>query len=243
MATPNEHLSPDTTLADLATRHPGAIPVLEGLGLDYCCGGQRPLGVAAAALVLDWTQVRAYVEAAIETAPASRVSWSEATLSELIAHILDRFHAALRVNLPLLALMGEQVVAAHGERHPEVREVASVFAGLRAELDAHMMEEEHVLFPFVEQLELGLGHQHPMLGHIASPIGVKEREHEGAGALLVTLRRLTSGYAVPADACATFRGYYDLLAKVERDLHQHIHLENNVLFPRVVGLETRVMRA
>jgi len=137
--------------------------------------------------------------------------------------------------------MGEKVVNAHGDGHPEVRRVASTFAALRTELESHMMKEEHVLFPFVEQLESGLGHRHPMLGHIASPIAMMEREHDDAGAALASLRAMTSSHTAPLDGCATFRGYYDQLAVLERELHEHIHLENNILFPRAAALEARVM--
>jgi regulator of cell morphogenesis and NO signaling len=103
------------------------------------------------------------------------------------------------------------------------------------------MKEEHVLFPFVEQLESGLGPRHPMLGHISSPIAMMEQEHDSAGAALAALRAATSSYTAPPDGCTTFKGYYEQLAVLERELHEHIHLENNILFPRAVALEARVM--
>lgn len=238
-------ISPADTVAAVALRHPGVIPVFERLGIDYCCGGGRSLQDAVADRQLDWESVKAQIQRARDASSGEDAppSWTDASLSQLIAHILDRYHQKLREDLPLLSGMGNKVVAAHGDHHPEVREVASVFAGLRDELDSHMMKEEHVLFPFIEQLETGMGHRHPMFGHIASPIGVMRHEHDSAGVALARLRELTSGYETPADGCTTFRAYYENLARIERDLHEHIHLENNVLFPRAEALEARVLKS
>lgn len=238
-------ISPADTVAAVALRHPGVIPVFEQLGIDYCCGGGRSLQDAVAARQLDWESVKAQIQWALDASSGDDASssWTDASLSELIAHILDRYHQKLREDLPLLSGMGGKVVNAHGDRHPETRETASVFAGLQAELESHMMKEEHVLFPFIEQLETGTGHRHPMIGHIASPIGVMRHEHDSAGTALARLRELTSGYQTPADGCTTFHAYYDGLARVERDLHEHIHLENNVLFPRAEALEAQVLRS
>lgn len=235
-------VSADTIIGELATHYPNAIPVLERLGLDYCCGGQRRLGNAVAEAGLEWPSVAAQLDEALALDEAKdSPSWAEASLVELMVHILERYHAKLREDLPMLSGMGEKVVSAHGGRHPELRDVLSVFADLRAELDSHLMKEEQILFPFIEQLEAGLGSRHPMLGHIASPIAVMTREHDSAGAALGKLRAITSTYAVPDDGCSTFRGYYWGLATLERELHEHIHLENNVLYPRAQELEARVL--
>jgi regulator of cell morphogenesis and NO signaling len=234
---------PESTVGDVVARHPETLPVFERLGIDYCCGGGRRLDEAASASGLGWQDVSAQVGAAIAASAGSKTepSWADAHLTDLMGHIVARYHEKLRELLPMLSQMGDKVVAAHGDRHPEVRRVASTFAALRTELESHMMKEEHVLFPFVEQLESGLGHRHPMLGHIASPIAMMEREHDNAGAALASLRATTSSYTAPPDGCTTFRGYYDQLAVLERELHEHIHLENNILFPRAAALEVRVM--
>lgn len=243
MTAPDGRVSPEATIADVVTRYPATIPVFERLGIDYCCGGKRPLGAAVADKGLDWQAVGSLIEAAVSPVAAQEApaSWSDASLTDLIAHILDRYHARLREDLPRLSAMGEKVINAHGERHPEVRDVAQVYAGLRAELESHMVKEEHILFPFIEQLEAGAGDRHPLLGRASSPIAVMEAEHDSAGAALARLRTLTSDHRVPPDGCATFRGYYDGLAALERDLHAHIHLENNVLFPRALALEARIL--
>ena len=232
-------LSPDVTVADLAVRYPAAIPVLERLGIDYCCGGNRPLRAAVAEKGLDWTSVEAQIEPALRTDDATAGVGD--SLSTLTAFIVDHYHAKLRDDLPRLTTMGQKVINAHSERHPELRDVATVLGELRAELESHMLKEERILFPFIEDLDLGAGTRHPMLGHIASPIAVMEHEHERAGSALAQLRALTSSYAVPSDGCATYRAYYEGLASLERDLHEHIHLENNILFPRAQALEAEVM--
>ena len=236
-------ISPDTTVGDIVTRHPGTLPVFERLGIDYCCGGGRRLDEAASASGVGWQEVAAQIEAALAESADSpaQPSWADAPLADLIGHIVGRYHGKLRELMPMLSQMGDKVINAHGDRHPEVRDVASTFAGLRNELESHMMKEEHVLFPFIEQLESGLGHRHPMLGHISSPIAMMKQEHDSAGAALITLRTATASYISPPDGCTTFRGYYDHLAVLERELHEHIHLENNILFPRAAALEARVM--
>jgi regulator of cell morphogenesis and NO signaling len=236
-------ISPESTVGDVVARHPETLPVFERLGIDYCCGGGRRLDEAASASGLGWPEVAAQIGAALAgaaDAPA-QTSWADTPLTDLMGHIVERYHGRLRDLLPMLSQMGDKVINAHGDRHPEVREVASTFAALRNELEAHMMKEEHVLFPFIEQLESGLGHRHPMLGHISSPIAMMEKEHDSAGAALAALRTATSSYTAPPDGCTTFKGYYEQLAVLERELHEHIHLENNILFPRAVALEGRVM--
>ena len=236
-------ISPDMTVGDIVTRHPATLPVFERLGIDYCCGGGRRLDEAASAIGLGWQEVSAHIGAALaEPADApAQPSWANAPLTDLMGHIVDRYHGKLRELMPMLSQMGEKVINAHGDRHPEVRDVAATFTGLRNELESHMMKEEHVLFPFIEQLESGLGHRHPMLGHISSPIAMMMQEHDSAGAALATLRAATASYTAPPDGCTTFTGYYGQLAVLERELHEHIHLENNILFPKAAALESRVM--
>lgn len=238
-----EAISPDITVGDIVARYPGALPVFERLGIDYCCGGGRRLDEAASASGVGWQEVAAQIGAALAAAADSpaQPSWADAPLTDLMGHIVGRYHGKLRELMPMLSQMGDKVINAHGERHPEVRDVASTFAGLRNDLESHMMKEEHVLFPFIEQLESGLGHRHPMLGHISSPIAMMMQEHDGAGAALATLRTATASYTSPPDGCTTFTGYYDQLAVLERELHEHIHLENNILFPRAAALEARVI--
>ena len=154
---------------------------------------------------------------------------------------MDRYHADLRAELPRLSQMAAKVLDAHGPRHAEMADLAMTFRGLREELESHMVKEERVLFPYVERLETLSAHGQRLssspFGSIQAPIGMMEHEHDIAARALARLREITNAYTPPADACNTFRGLYHGLAELEKALHEHIHLENNVLFPRATKLE------
>jgi regulator of cell morphogenesis and NO signaling len=164
----------------------------------------------------------------------------------LIERILGRHHNYLRVHLPQLDSMMARVVAAHSARHEELLSVREVFGGLQGELLTHMMKEERVLFPFIIELEQaaqdGRAAAEFHCGSVGNPIAVMEDEHASAGQALWLIRRLTDGYRPPGDACETYRALLAGLKELEADLHLHIHLENNVLFPRAAALESS-MRA
>jgi regulator of cell morphogenesis and NO signaling len=228
-------------VADLAIERPGRIPVLEAFGLDYCCGGKRPLEQACRAAGLDPHEVAAALERGDRETDAAgepdSVDWSEKTLAELIDDIVTRHHHLLRRELPRLTDLVARVREAHGDRHPELTKVGGQFAALRAELESHMAKEENILFPLIREMEAT---RDPAAGHcgsVANPIGVMEMEHDQAGEALQNLRTWTDGYRPPEDACPTYRALLSGLADLERDLHLHIHKENNLLHPRALELE------
>lgn len=234
--TTQPEIAPETFIAKLATRHPGTIRVFQRHGIDFCCKGGRPLSEACAEKGLAFEGLRdELAEAAAGPGDDAR-DWNEAPLGELIDYIVARYHERLREELPRLDAMAARVLLVHGEKHPEtLPALAATFQGLRAELESHMMKEEHVLFPAVREIEAGGGAERG--AWLSAPIAMMEHEHEDAGQALAELRRLTEGYQPPAGACTTFRGLYHGLAELETDLHHHIHLENNVLFPRAARLE------
>jgi len=143
--------------------------------------------------------------------------------------------------VPLIA----KVLGVHGRNHPELKQIQSLFHGLGDELTMHMMKEERMLFPYIEQLEAAMepgGHPAiPMFGTVQNPVRMMMMEHDFAGHALHRMREITGGYAAPADACVSYQTLYKTLQEFERDLHQHIHLENNILFPRAIGLELRAL--
>jgi regulator of cell morphogenesis and NO signaling len=159
----------------------------------------------------------------------------------LVAHIQGTHHVYTREAIARIPRLIEKVVAAHGANHPELRRIETVFAGLAQELAMHMMKEEMVLFPHVVRMEeaslAGEPALPPPFGTVRNPVRMMEHEHDSAGAALRELRSLSSDYSAPADGCLTYRTLYGAMAEFEADLHQHIHLENNVLFPRAVELE------
>lgn len=237
-------IEPRMTVADIATQQPTTIRVFERRRIDFCCGGRRPLADACLEHGLQLADVMAELEAAVAgTAPPAR-SWAAASLAEITEHILRRYHDTLREELPRLERMMDKVLDVHRGRHSELRPVADAFVSLRGELVPHMAKEEQVLFPYVLRLE-GLAAAGERLvgspfGSVENPIRVMEADHEQVGRTLALLRGLTDGYLAPPDACNTFRGLYHGLGELERELHEHIHLENNVHFPRAVELEAKL---
>ena len=228
-------ITPEMFIAKLATRHPGTIRVFQQHGIDFCCQGGRPLAAACEEKGIAFETLRDELAAAAAGPAGETRDWDEAPLGELIDHILDRYHQRLREDLPRLDAMAAKVLSVHGEKHPEtLPALAATVQALRAELESHMLKEEQVLFPAVRALEEGGGAPAPWL---SAPIAMMEDEHDVAARALAELRRLTGAFQPPAGACTTFRGLYHGLAELESDTHRHIHLENNVLFPRAARLE------
>jgi regulator of cell morphogenesis and NO signaling len=239
-------ITPDTHVADVAAENPATLRVFERFGIDFCCGGRRPLAQVCAEKQVTFGELRTALEAAGERA-GTEMPAADAELGEIIRFVVGKYHADLRLELPRLSAMAAKVLEAHGARFPAVLpELAEVFTGLREELELHMMKEERVLFPYLERLEglsrAGRTAPAPPFGSIEAPIAMMEHEHESAGRALARLRELTAGYVPPEGACNTFRGLYHGLEELEKALHEHIHLENNVLFPRAARLEQELRR-
>lgn len=234
----------DVTVAEVASAFPATIRVFQEHAIDFCCGGQRPLGQACAERGLTFEALRDALERALAGAPRDQPSWNDVALAALMKHIVARYHVTLRSELPRLAGMLRKVVDVHGARHPEVVRLASVYAALDGDLMPHLMKEEQVLFPFVARLEdaatTGRPSEPGPCGSVRHPIRAMEAEHELVAEMLGELRALSTGFTPPADACNTFRGLYHGLGDLERELHEHIHLENNVLHRRALSLEARV---
>jgi len=235
------------TVREYAIETPQTIPVFEKLGIDYCCGGNRPLDEACASANLDFDQVLRSLENAIkEPARPSDRELRSGSLAELISHIVRTHHVFVRAQIPEIERLIEKVYSKHGPNHPELGKIRSIFHGLGEELMAHLMKEENILFPYVERMEESVVQHDPILpppfGTVANPVRMMEHEHDDAGAALRALRAESHDYTPPPDACTTFRAMYTALASFEKDLHQHIHLENNVLFPKALEMETTHQR-
>lgn len=226
------------TLADLVTERPTRAAVLDRLGLDYCCHGQRSLDEACTEAGLGTVDVLRELDVDGDDA---REPWEVMTPIDLAAHIVATHHAYLRRELPALTPLADKVLAVHGDRHPEFGRVRDLVVEVCAELEPHLDKEERVLFPAIHHIASGKADL--PFGTVANPIRVMMLEHEQAGELLAQLRTVTLGYTVPDDGCASFRSLYDRLAAIELDTHLHIHKENNVLFPAVIALERRPIGA
>jgi regulator of cell morphogenesis and NO signaling len=217
---------------------PNTSRVFESFQIDYCCGGGKSLGQACADRRLDPRQVLTELEAAMFDAhgePAEH--WITAPLAALCDHIQETHHAYLKAELPRLQAIIDKVVKAHGSNHPELKYLQRAFSELIAELTPHMFKEERVLFPAIRKLEHAATTLHFPFGSIVNPIRMMEHEHDSAGNALERIRRVTNEYTVPEGACNTYRAMLDGLHRLELDMHQHVHKENNILFPRAIELE------
>ncbi|MFB3825562.1 MAG: iron-sulfur cluster repair di-iron protein [Bryobacteraceae bacterium] len=237
------NLTATQTVGEIAAQYPATVRVFQKHQIDFCCGGKLPLKDACEKQGIVVDGLLAELGDALAPAAGNAVDWNAAPLTGLIAHILSTHHEYLKAELPRLTEMVNKVMNVHGERHPEVIQAGAVFFALRDELGSHMMKEEMVLFPLIERLEnaarSGVAALPSHCGSVQNPIRVMVYEHDNAGAALEQMRSLSGNYTAPQDACNTFRAMYHGLEELEADLHQHIHLENNILFPRAVALEQR----
>jgi regulator of cell morphogenesis and NO signaling len=235
---------PNQTVREIAIEHPTTVRIFESLGIDYCCGGKRTLNDAcerAGVSVQCALDLLATVE---EAAPVDVANWAGASAGELIGHIVGRHHNYVRSESPRLVIMLDKDVSRHGQEHPELASIRDLFGALTQELSAHMLKEENILFPCFEQMESAIsrGADPPpaVFGSVETPISRMLADHDDAGELLAEMRGLFSGYRVPDSACPTYGAFYHGLEEFERDLHHHVHLENNILFPRALHMEQRV---
>ena len=232
----------EKTVRDLVLESPAAARVFESLGIDYCCGGQQTLAQACQAAAVPVAEV----EASLSAAPAAQdaTDWRTAPLAGLIAHIRNTHHRYVRSEIARLTPLFEKVVSVHGKNHPELLAMRGSFIPLAQELTTHLMKEEAILFPYIVRLEEAAVEKAPVVpppfGTVRNPVAMMVHEHDDAGEALRALRHASQGYAPPPDACLSFQTLYQALAAFEADLHQHIHLENNILFPRAIQLETSV---
>ena len=229
------------TVRDIALEQPSSIRVFERHGIDYCCGGRKPLEEACASANVEVAALIAELEAANAVPQQPQEDWATRPLGDLCAHIVATHHSYVRNELPRLAVLAVKVVNRHGAKREELPAIQSRLAQLDEELTQHLAKEEIVLFPYVATLESALAagapKPHSCFGRVANPIALMTQEHDGAGVLLVEIRALSSNFTTPEDSCPTYRAFYRGLEEFERDLHQHIHLENNILFPRAITLE------
>jgi regulator of cell morphogenesis and NO signaling len=232
------------TIGQLVAESPSRSRVFEKLEIDYCCGGKRTLDEVCREKGLDpdtvYRLLQAFDAAAgVETA-APEKDWLHAPLTELCDHIERTHHAYLKEELPRLAELVAKVARVHGDHQPHLRQVEQIFNAFFGELHQHMQKEECVLFPMVRELEKAKHLPAFHCGTVENPIQVMELEHEHAGNALFDMRNLTSGFTPPAEACNSYRAMLQRLAHLEHDMHQHVHKENNILFPRAAALEKKL---
>jgi len=235
----------ETKVKDIALADPSARHVLEDARVDYCCGGGKSLQEACVHAGVDGQEILKQLRENSQHVNPSDANWTASPLSDLTAHIKSEHHkyvreAILRIN-PLL----EKVKAKHGEHHPELAEIETSFHAVGREMIMHMQKEEQILFPYIEALDRAANGkgilEPPFFQTVRNPIHAMMKEHEAAGDLVRQICKASAEYAAPADACTSYKALLQELHQFELDLHQHVHLENNILFPRAAELESAVV--
>ena len=228
---------------DVVLDLPQATRVFEKLKIDYCCGGDKPLSEACALAGIEVQNLERMLEEAGRAGPKENGSldFQTSSLSDLIGYILEKHHVYTKEEMGRLTALIEKVIGAHGQNHSELREVGKLFQDLCADLTPHMFKEEQILFPYILEMERATQQKRSApfapFGTVNNPVRMMMMEHETVGDLLRELRALTSNYVVPPDGCISYQTLYQALEALEKDLHQHIHLENNILFPRAIEME------
>lgn len=242
-------IEPNTTVREIVVAIPASVSVLEDLGIDYCCGADKRLAEACQSAGLEISEVVRSIKAA-EMAPRADTGsedWIGQPLAKLMDHIVDKHHTYCRQEVARIEPLLAKVVNKHGGHHPEVRRISGLFSALSKELLMHLVKEEQTLFPYIARMEqtvtAGGSFPRPPFGTVQNPVHMMVLEHDNAGEALKEIRNLSSGYVPPPDACETYRSLYAGLKIFEADMHLHVHLENNVLFPRAVDLERAALSA
>lgn len=233
------------TVRELALEIPEATRVFETFGIDYCCGGGKVFSEACTAVGLSTDEVVQSLENAqrqTKSLTDEAIDWRTQPLSALTCHIVAKHHKFTRDELDRLIPLVSKVCSVHGGNHPELLRVQGLFQDLYRDLIPHMHKEEMVLFPFIEQMDQAVSADKrppvPLFGTVQNPIRMMMMEHDRAGEILREIRQVSNGFTVPSDGCISYETLYKALGALEQDLHEHIHLENNILFPRAAEMET-----
>lgn len=236
----------ETPIKDVVAEDFRAAAIFQKYGLDFCCGGAKPIGEAASAKGFDPADLLLQLNEIAATPGSGMPKFNRWDAALLCDYIVENHHLYVREVIPSIGMHAEKVARVHGAHRPELVEVAAIFARVSADLAAHMQKEENVLFPYIRSLALersrGLVGGRSAFGSVHNPISMMEAEHAAAGDEMEEIRRLTNDYTAPMDACATYQVLFQELADFEKDLHVHVHLENNILFPKAIALEESLPR-
>lgn len=226
-------------IGDIVAKFPNAADILKKYKIDFCCGGDRLLSAAIKEQNVNEEELLERINTSYEifknNIKLKDRNWVEAPLNELVDQILNVHHAYLYENLPKISELTTKILRVHGQNHPELSRVHKLFHTIKMELDAHLIEEETIQYPAIR--EYLISNSEIDLDKAVNIIEQLQDEHIGAGNILKELRKITNDYEVPDNACTTYRLTYNKLEEMESDLFQHIHLENNILFPRLYQLK------
>ena len=226
------------TLAQIVTNNHKAASIFEKHHLDFCCKGKRTLEQACSESDIKIEEVIEQLEKVGET-NGSKTNYNELSLAQLSEHIVSTHHNYVKNEMPALHGYLQKVASKHGDRHPEMNKVFQIFVAVKEEMEFHMQKEEMVLFPRIKDIENQIQEGKKVVinsSYLQSPINMMEQEHDHAGSMLAEIRNLTNNYTPPADACTTYQLSFASLQAFELDLHHHVHLENNILFPKALKM-------
>ncbi|MCF6296559.1 MAG: iron-sulfur cluster repair di-iron protein [Flavobacteriaceae bacterium] len=233
------NITKDKTVAEVVTENIKAAHIFKKYGIDFCCGGGITIEKACKKKDINFVELKE--EMSRIDAVSNAYNYDKWELDFLVDHIENVHHTYVEENIPLLLQYASKVAKVHGHHYTEVVEIHKLFVGVANELATHMKKEELILFPYVKQLiKVKKGDIEafvPHFGTIKNPIQMMENEHDNAGDIFKEISKLTNNYTPPENACNTFKALYAKLEEFEQDLHQHIHLENNILFPKAIQLE------
>ncbi len=237
----------ERTVGSIVAKNWRTASVFQQHNIDFCCKGNIPLSDACTAAHLDSNQISDEITAILEADAKPEVDYAAWPLDQLAEYIETRHHGYVTAKMPELAAYLDKLCVVHGGRHPELLEIRELFAQSVGELTTHMKKEELMLFPFIKKMAKAQRENReitaPMYGTVQNPIAVMMHEHTDEGDRFTKIAELTNHYTVPADGCTTYRVAYNLLQEFEQDLHKHIHLENNILFPGAIELEKELAPA
>lgn len=229
------------TIGQLVAEDYRTAQIFRSFKLDFCCGGDKTVKEACQDKGVEYHEVRQALQQLQKTAGTEQHNYNDWSLDFLIDYIVNNHHKFTRNKLPEIGQYSKKVAAVHGGRHPELQQIYYEFTQLHGEMINHLEKEEEILFPYVKQLvkarETGERPETPGFGKAANPIAMMEHEHDEAGAAMEKIRELCDDFSPPEDACTTYRLLYENLEAFEKDLHKHVHLENNILFPKALHLE------
>jgi regulator of cell morphogenesis and NO signaling len=231
----------DETLGQIAAKDLRKAEVFKKYGLDFCCGGKKTVKEACAEKGLDVTKIEQELQQADKALSSRPIPYNDWSLDFLADYIVNTHHCYVRKTLPELVTYATKVASVHGQQHPELYKIKSLVDEVNEELSGHMVKEEKVLFPYIKTLVLAnTNEQIPQaadFGTVQNLINMMEMEHELVGKNLDDIRLLSKNYTLPEDGCASYSLLYKILDEFENDLHLHVHLENNILFPKALDLE------
>ncbi len=239
-----ETIIKNETLGQIAASDFRKALVLKKYNIDFCCGGKKTLKQVCREKDLDISKIEEELLQINENSSSAPLAFDEWSLDLLAEYIVNTHHSYVRNNLPIIRNIGEKVMKVHGKSHPELLNIYDLIEEISIELNAHMLKEERILFPYIKQLVEAMNYSDEYnsarFGGIQNPINIMEIEHELVGVKLARIRELTNNYSLPDGACTSYNLLYNMVDDFEQDLHVHVHLENNILFPKALELESQL---